>query len=179
MFQWAPYWIWVLNTYFYLSFKRGGEEEEDDDRIFQWFFTILPSSVMSSFKSINHCFVPDGSFLVATHSVPSSTESLILKVLIYFSHFISTSREDKLLKVRKAVGLTTVSFLLSGNNTQDNKQSDLCNCLSQRTLSHLNVVKKDVFIIWRVSAVTSLMEEIVLVKISSRVSLVWMRRCGR
>lgn len=40
-----------------LSFKQE-EEEEEEDRIFQWFFTILQSAIMSSFKPMNHCLVP-------------------------------------------------------------------------------------------------------------------------
>lgn len=67
-----------------LSFKQE-EEEEEEDRIFQWFFTILQSVIMSSYKPMNHCLVPHRSSLGAICSVPSSTESLFLKVLMHFS----------------------------------------------------------------------------------------------
>ena len=67
---------------------------EEEDRIFQWLFTVLQSAIMSSFKPINHCLVPHRSSLGAVCSMPSSTESLILKLLMYFSQAIPISGKD-------------------------------------------------------------------------------------
>ena len=119
-----------------LSFKQE-EEEEEEDRIFQWFFTILQSAIMSSFKPMNRCLVPHRSSLGTICSVPSSTESLFLKVLMYFSQSISTSGEDNFSRFGNKEVLN-LNFLLSGNRTQDKKQSDQCDCFSLRKLSHFS-----------------------------------------
>lgn len=61
---------------------------------------------------------------------------------------------------------------------QDNKQSDMCNCLSQRKLSHFSLMCLRGGCLYFINSCTtmSLVEEVILVQMSSRAGLGWMRQ---